>query len=233
VPQVFFAVDLHGADRSLKTYMYPTSKATATGRTTVDIAFESIKRLEPHGESFGPALEVIREYFGVSLEPLQVDCLALDCVDPAGARVKIYAQAKLNNFNAVEHVATFGGKRTDDVTLRGLEKLHKVWHLILNEPRIEKDKDFEAPLVDPTSRYKALLYSWELRQGQLLPDFKIYIHLWHYVKNNNSMLENWETIFKVNGWEWGAKGEYRALIEDALWVPISFVVSCRLFSCIY
>ncbi|RYP13114.1 hypothetical protein DL767_010873 [Monosporascus sp. MG133] len=218
VPQIFFAIDLHGGHRSMKAYMFPTSKACATGQSSVDLVFDNVKRLEPYGETFAPALDSMKEYFGKSLEPLALDCLALDCVDPESARVKIYAQAKLNAFRTVEHVATFGGKRRDETTLRGLESLRKIWHLLLNEPRMAEDDDFAAAPVDPDSRYKTLSYSWELRQGQEWPDLKIYIHLWLHAKDNHVMLDNWEKIFKANGWEWGSHDSYRAMIEDALFV---------------
>ncbi|RYP44639.1 hypothetical protein DL768_008916 [Monosporascus sp. mg162] len=139
--------------------------------------------------------------------------------------VKIYAQVKLNAFRTVEHAVTFGGKRRDDTTLRGLERLRKIWHVLLNEPRIAEDDDFAAASVDPDSRYKTLSYSWELRQGQELPDLKIYIHLWLHAKDNHVMLENWEKFFKANGWEWGAHDSYRTMIEDALFVsPFIYVL---------
>jgi DMATS type aromatic prenyltransferase len=215
VPQMFFALDLHGGERSMKAYMFPTSKSHATKSDSVDLVFDNVRRLEPYGESFGPALDAMKDYFGRSLEPLELDCLALDCVDPKDARIKIYAQAKLNPFSTVEHVATFGGKRTDETTLEGLRRLRKVWHLLLNEPRMKDDENFAAQPVDPNNRYKTLSYSWELRQGQELPDLKIYIHLWLHARDNEITLQNWENIFKTNGWEWGADGSYRAMIEDA------------------
>lgn len=215
VPQLFFAIDLHGGEKSMKAYMFPTSKSHATKSDSVDLVFDNVRRLQPYGESFGPALDAMKDYFGRSLEPLELDCLALDCVDPKEARVKIYAQARLNAFSTVEHVATFGGKRRDETTLAGLAKLRAIWHLLLNEPKIEHDDDYAAAPIDPENRYKTLSYSWELRQGQELPDLKIYIHLWLHAKDNKTMLKNWEDIFRTNGWEWNADDSYKSMIVDA------------------
>ncbi|KAI0143696.1 aromatic prenyltransferase [Xylariaceae sp. FL1272] len=215
VPQIFMAMDLHGGERSMKAYMFPTSKSTATGISTHDITFNNLRRLEPYGDQLEPALRAIEEYIPQSLEPLVIDCLALDCVDPKTARVKIYTQAKLNTFRSVEHVLTYGGKVRDETTLKGVEAIRKIWPLILNEPRMEGDDDFQAPVVDPDNRYKTLSYSWECRPGQALPDLKIYIHLWLHARDNQTMLGNWEKIFKVNGWKWGTNGEFRFLIENA------------------
>ncbi|KAI1322261.1 aromatic prenyltransferase [Xylariaceae sp. FL0255] len=215
VPQVFFAIDHHAGDRAIKAYMFPTSKATATNQSTVKIVTDNLTHLEPYGKDLAAPLKEIEEYLGKSLEPLLIDCLAIDCIDPKEARVKVYTQAKLNSFRSLEHVLTYGGKHCDETTLKGLEAIRKIWPLILNEPRMAGDDDFQAPVVDPESRYKTLSYSWEVRAGQAMPELKIYIHLWLHAKDNHTMLGSWEKIFETNGWEWGASGEYRAMIEDA------------------
>ncbi|KAK6214297.1 hypothetical protein LQW54_004523 [Pestalotiopsis sp. IQ-011] len=215
VPQIFFAVDLHGEGRSLKAYMFPASKSTATGRSSVDIVMENVRRLEPYGDSLVPALDALEAYFPTSLEPLEVDCMAIDCVEPSQARVKIYAQAKLNTIKSVEHVVTYGGAYKNDITDKTMAAVRKIWPLILNDPHVADSDEHQAAPVDPESRYKTLSYSWEVRPGQAMPDLKIYIHLWLHARDNKTMLGKWEEIFRVNGWQWGGKGAYKNMIADA------------------
>ncbi|RYP88552.1 hypothetical protein DL769_000248 [Monosporascus sp. CRB-8-3] len=232
VPQIFFAIDLHGGSRSMKVYMFPTSKSWATGQSSVDLVFDNPKRLEPYGETFAPALDSMKEYFGKSLEPLALDCPGPDCVDPKSARVKIYAQAKLNAFRTVEHVATFGRKRRDETTLRELERLRKIWHLLLNEPRIAEDDGLAAAPVDPDNRYKTLPYSWELMQVQELPDLKIYIHLWLHAKDKPRHAGELEGDFQGKWLEWGTHDSYKAMIEDALqWQGVHYGGDAVIHTC--
>ncbi|KAK9417258.1 hypothetical protein SUNI508_09062 [Seiridium unicorne] len=75
---------------------------------------DAIKSLDPCG------------YFSISPEPLPMEMVAKDCVDPSlGARVKLYIQTKSNSFPSMENVVTYGAKRTDEATHKMLQVLHR------------------------------------------------------------------------------------------------------------
>jgi DMATS type aromatic prenyltransferase len=135
IPKVFLAFDLKEDKQTMKAYFYPVIKYMTSKKNSDRAGFDLIRRLEPLGASFGPALDIIEEYQKKLYQdpPLTV-VIGIDCVSPEeGARVKIYIEPQSNTWEAVQEHVTLGGKRKDKTTLDGLSILHDMWNLLINE----------------------------------------------------------------------------------------------------
>ncbi|KAK7416676.1 hypothetical protein QQZ08_011911 [Neonectria magnoliae] len=217
IPKVFLAFDLQEGKRTMKAYFYPIIKYMTSKNNSDRAGFDLIRRLDPLGASFGPALDVIEDYQKLLYQdpPLTV-VIGIDCVSPeAGARVKIYIEPQSNTWEAVRQHVTLGGKLADKTTLDGLAILRDMWNLMINEP---KDKEIDDQFAKETLEKKpgtsGACFSWELQPGQAIPDVKIYVPLSQYFKSDKAIVEVIEKVFRKRGWAWGVEGEYKKIISD-------------------
>ncbi|KAK2009734.1 hypothetical protein LZ32DRAFT_630664 [Colletotrichum eremochloae] len=58
--------------------------------------------------------------------PCIVESMAIDCIDPSKARVKVYARRTSNSKCVLVDVFTLGGTQTDEATLKGVEAAEKL-----------------------------------------------------------------------------------------------------------
>ena len=59
IPKVFLAFDLHEEKRIMKAYFYPIIKYMTSKMNSDRVGFDLIRRLDPLGPSFRPALDLI------------------------------------------------------------------------------------------------------------------------------------------------------------------------------
>ncbi|KAI5461930.1 tryptophan dimethylallyltransferase-domain-containing protein [Mariannaea sp. PMI_226] len=218
IPKVFLAFDLGEEERSMKAYFYPIIKYM-TSKTNSDRAgFDLIRRLEPLGASFGPALDLIEGYQKLLYQdpPLTV-VMGIDCVRPEdGARIKIYIEPQSNTWESVQEHVTLGGKLTDKTTLDGLAILRDMWNLMIDESEgKEIDEHFSKETLQKKPGTSGVCFSWELKPGQAIPEVKIYVGLNQYFKSDNAISEALEKVFRKRGWTWGVEGAYKKIISDA------------------
>lgn len=217
IPLCFLSFDLEGNKKLMKAYFSPIMKHMATGVNSDEAAINLIRSLKPYGDGFESQIKLIQDYRGIGQEPVQISVIGIDCIDPnQGARVKVYTNPRTNTFEAVRDAVTFGGRRTDETTLQGLEIIRKVWHLLLDEPEENVNDVFSKDVIDPTSGHQGLCTSWELRPFQEMPDVKVYVPVFQYFKNDKAISEAFEKAFNKQGWSLGVEGAYRKLIRDTL-----------------
>ncbi|KAJ4253845.1 hypothetical protein NW762_010240 [Fusarium torreyae] len=218
IPKVFLAFDLKEDTRSMKAYFYPVIKWMTSKQNSDRAGFNLIRRLEPLGPSFGPALKVIEDYQKKLYQdpPLTV-VIGIDCVSPEeGARVKIYIEPQSNTWEAVQEHFTLGGKLDDKTTLEGLDILHDMWNLLINEPEKRQiDDHFSKEILDKKPDTSGACFSWELKPGQAIPEVKIYVPLNQYFKSDKAITEALEKVFRKRGWAWGVEGTYGKIVSDA------------------
>ncbi|GKT46594.1 LOW QUALITY PROTEIN: indole diterpene prenyltransferase ltmF [Colletotrichum spaethianum] len=135
IPQLFLAYDMKRSKRLLKAYLFPVLKHFATGTTTSDLVFDMIPKLQPFGDKLAVPAKKLQKYLASCKEPCLVEMMAIDCIDPSKARVKVYARTISNSKSVLADVFTLGGTQTDEATLKGVETAEKVWHLLLDEPQ--------------------------------------------------------------------------------------------------
>lgn len=217
IPRAMTAFDLDGGDRSMKAYFYPVIKNMASGVNTDKVCIEAIKKLEPLGEAFVPALEYIQSYRQIiQPEKALITVLGIDCIDPhQGARVKLYMNPRSNTFEAIEDHLTFGGKAKDKETMDGLAILREMWHLFFDEPQT-MDAAYSKPVNVPKSGHQGMVSSWEIKPGVEKPEVKVYVPLFQYFKSDRAIADSLEKAFRLRGWDWGTEGTYRNILADAL-----------------
>ncbi|KAK7754512.1 hypothetical protein SLS62_003532 [Diatrype stigma] len=214
VPQYYIALDLNGGQRQMKVYFCPLIKQMVTGLDSDEASFRVLNRLDP---GFAAPLQAISDFRAACEEPLAIQMIGIDCVAPeAGARVKLYTRTESNTMDNVRNHVTLGGRRNDETTLKGLEVLSEVWHLLLDEPQGLADPSVSKPVNDPTNIWHtSIIYSWEVQPRKALPDVKVYVPLWQYSRSNRAIAQNLEKVFEKQGWSWGIDGTYRRLLVDA------------------
>lgn len=218
IPKVFLAFDLEEDKRTMKAYFYPIIKYMTSKINSDRASFDLIRRLDPVGSSFGPALDLIEDYQKLLYQdpPLTV-VIGIDCVSPeAGPRIKIYIEPQSNTWAVVQQHITLGGKLTDKSTLDGLAILRDMWNLMINEPEDrEIDEHFAKEVPETTPKSSGACFSWELKPGEAIPDVKIYLSLPQYFKSDKAIAEAIEKVFRKRGWAWGVEGAYKKVVFDA------------------
>nr|QPI71219.1 Aromatic prenyltransferases [Ovatospora brasiliensis]WNZ75140.1 MollF [Ovatospora sp.] len=217
VPQCAVAYDLDGGERAMKVYFYPMVKHIATGKRSEELVFDVIRRLEPLGPKFGPALDVLEDYLRGADEAAPIKVLGIDAVDPevTKARLKVYMRRKSTAFNVVRDAVTLGGRVVDPETLKGLEVLKGIWHLLLDEPEGIADDNWNKPPNDPTNEHWGLALGIELTPGRATPQVKVYVPAWQYARSDAAMVKNMEKVFQTRNWLWGKDGRYGKMLEGA------------------
>lgn len=218
IPKVFLAFDLQEDKRTMKAYFYPVIKYMTSKVNSDRAGFDLIRRLDPLGTSFGPALDLIEDYQKLLYQdPPLTMVIGIDCVSPeAGARIKIYIEPQSNTWEAVQQHVTLGGKLTDKTTLDGLEILRDLWNLMINEPEDKEiDDHFVKEILETKPSSSGACFSWELKPGQAIPDVKIYVPLCQYFKSDKAIAEAMEKVFRKRGWAWGVEGAYKKIVSDA------------------
>lgn len=218
VPQCLLGFDLHPEKRSMKAYFSPLLKHVLTGESTDPIIFDLLKRLDPLGAGFVAPLSKLEAFRTV--EPQRnIDVVGIDCIRPeTGARVKLYTRLtpSVNNFEHIRHQLTLGGRLTDEMTLKGIELLRGIWHLLLDESEYFTDRDESKPENEVPNPHSGIMISWEVQPGKDSPSPKLYVPMWKFSTSNRSIAERYEQIFKKWGWSWGEDGKYTSAIESAL-----------------
>ncbi|KAI9687448.1 MAG: hypothetical protein M1822_002057 [Bathelium mastoideum] len=218
IPKVFLAFDLEEDKRTMKAYFYPVIKYMTSKSNSDRASFDLIRRLDPLGPSFGPALDLIEDYQKLLYQdPPMTVVVGVECVSPeAGARIKIYIKPPSNSWAAVQQHVTLGGKLTDETTLEGLAILRDMWNLMINEPEDrEIDEHFEKEVLETKPARNGTCFSWELKPGKATPDVKIYVSMRQFFKNDKAIVEATEKVFRKRGWAWGVEGAYKKVISDA------------------
>lgn len=165
VPQIFVAFDMKGDQRLLKVYLFPVLKHLATGISCDQLTWDAIRNLKPGGERFGKAIDKLSRFLSSYKEPMPVEMIALDCVDPAKARIKVYARTRTNSKATIQDVCTLGGEQADEASMRGVEHLCAIWHLLLDEPKGLSQSQSKAPRY-PDNHHVGICVVFEMRPDQ-------------------------------------------------------------------
>lgn len=134
VPQSFLGFDMKGSKRQLKAYFFPIHKHFATGISTEQLTFDLVRKLQPLGEKFEPAVQKLEKYLAKCTILRPVEMIAIDCIDPSVTtpRVKVYARSNSVSKSVVRNCVTLGGVQTGEKSIKAMENLEKIWHILLN-----------------------------------------------------------------------------------------------------
>ncbi|RYO83908.1 hypothetical protein DL766_001735 [Monosporascus sp. MC13-8B] len=134
---------------------------------------------------------------------------------PPKARVKLYGRTHSTAFSSVRDIVTLGGRAVTEETEESLRRLRSIWHLLLNDPRIRDDDNYDRPPLDAKFYRKGLLVSFEVSTVNPNPEVKVYVPFFQYHGNDAECARNLEQACTLLNWDWG-HGKYLKMLETLL-----------------
>lgn len=184
--QTFIAFDLDKGSMAVKYYFLPALRSTACCKTNLELIEESILGMPETDNSLAASLEAMKAYMRSQApeNQLQAEIFAVDCVNPADSRLKIYVRSRNTTFNSVLDVMTLGGRTSKfaDDTVNSLEELWCACFAVENTAEARS-----KPLKSKHHRTGGLLYYFELRPGAKLPTSKVYLPVRHYAESDDQI----------------------------------------------
>ncbi|KAG5983567.1 hypothetical protein E4U55_007809 [Claviceps digitariae] len=184
--QTFIGFDLEKDGMTVKYYFLPTVKSIACGKTNLDLVEESILSLPEADEAVRNSLRMITTYIRSHSqgEQPQVEIFAVDCVEPADSRMKIYVRSQNTTFDGMLDMMTLGRKIPDlaDQSVSSLMELWCACFAVHNHPEA-----MSRPLRSKEHRTGGLLYYFELKTGEALPTSKVYLPVRHYGETDDQI----------------------------------------------
>ncbi|KAG5999091.1 hypothetical protein E4U54_002070 [Claviceps lovelessii] len=184
--QTFIAFDLEKDSMTVKYYFLPTIRSLACGKTNLDLVEESVLSLPEADETVRNSLQTITTY--IRSHPPdgqpQVEIFAVDCVDSADSRMKIYVRSDKTTFDSMLDMMTLG-RKTSDLTDETVSSLRELWcacFAVQNSPEA-----MSRPLQSKAHRTGGLLYYFELRIGEAVPTSKVYLPVRHYGETDDQI----------------------------------------------
>ncbi|KAG6324390.1 hypothetical protein E4U22_002134 [Claviceps purpurea] len=196
--QEFIAFDLDKDSMTVKYYFLPTLKSLACGKTNLELMEESILSLPEADEAVRSSLKVLTTYIRAypQDEQPQAEIFAVDCVNPANSRLKIYVRSRKTTFDSMLEMMTLGGQ-TPDLTQDAIDSLRELWcacFALPNNPSVTS-----KPLRSKEHRTGGLLYYFELRPGAALPTSKVYLPVRHYGKTDDQIARGLSSYLSKRG----------------------------------
>ncbi|EFQ32734.1 aromatic prenyltransferase [Colletotrichum graminicola] len=124
------ALDIEKSGPVMKIYIYPGLKAEELGITNLELVEQSIRNLPAEqfqSLSAEPLFEFLRE--GTKKYDFETGILAIDCLAPKDARIKVYVRAKHTTFNYMMDCITLGGRL--DMSGEAIDDLKDFWRTFL------------------------------------------------------------------------------------------------------
>lgn len=214
IPLVFFAFDLKEDKCYLKAYVFPILKHLATGLSTKQLVFNQIRSLQPHGDAFTVPAAKLERFMDTYPGICTAEMIAVDCIDPAKARFKVYGRVKSNSKSVIRDVMTLGGAQTDEVSLKGVEQALKIWHLLLDEKDGLADDQPKAPR-DPQHQHIGICFVFEMRPGDERIDIKAHTPWCQTNRSDLHAVGNFTEALSVLGWDDHASRFARGAVRAA------------------
>lgn len=193
---VFLAFEMRSEGVLVKAYFFPL-KCLKTNISRLDIFSDGIKSMESQQTKF-PAYDQLVEFIANNPEGSRLTMLAaaIDCVHPSKSRLKIYVRSPSTSFRSVRTVMTLGGKLNNRRSESALEELLELWRLTL---RFEDQFSLDDELPSTTHETSGILYNFDVKPGNEIPEPKVYIPVKHYGLNDMAVAEGVATFLKKRG----------------------------------
>ena len=142
-------------------------------------------------------------------QEIEVEILAVDCVLPTKARLKICVRSPHTSFRSVENIITLGDQNHRLQMAKSLEELHKLWDLVTRDGRTRSASE---DLKCVWHRTAGILYNFEIQHGkrELVP--KVYIPVRHYGKNDLAVMQGLQSWLQMRKSDWSGENYANALL---------------------
>ncbi|KAG7001491.1 4-O-dimethylallyl-L-tyrosine synthase [Physcia stellaris] len=191
---VFLAFDLnHNGTIAMKAYLIPL-KAEQTGTSRLGVVSDTIAALPSPFPSFSILEEFLLTHtLGLSTSIVGV---GVDCVHPSKARLRLYVRFSITCFDKVIDMLTLGGTLPTLKSAKALGKFRKLWYQLLSLP-----SDFPTSSDLPSTNHETggILYSFDVKPGNVLPEAKIYVPVKHYAENDSKAFYGLKSFLEEEG----------------------------------
>ncbi|RAK75585.1 putative dimethylallyl tryptophan synthase [Aspergillus fijiensis CBS 313.89] len=182
----FLAFNLEKHGHRCKSYHVPHSTSDQLGGSRLDVLHQACRALQQqHGL---PAYDCIEQFLRQqeqSSTPPIIIGVAVDCVHPSVANLKVYFRSCATSFDSVQGTLSMAGASPSWDT-RALEELRELWHLTLGLP-FDFPNHQQLPSKDHET--SGVLYNFGFKQGQRYPDTKVYIPVRHYARSDRAIVQ--------------------------------------------
>jgi DMATS type aromatic prenyltransferase len=179
-----------------KAYIAPV-KAYQLCQDPLDLATEAFQRLGdlhlllPSYDSF---LKFMKSDHGIS--QLTFLAVAVDCVVPCDSRFKLYVRGSQTAFSSVCFNLTMGQDDHPQWTDTLLSQLKELWYLVLG---IDQNISSDEELSTLNHLTAGVLYNYDVQNGNILPDTKVYIPVRHYAVSDLEIATGLGTFLRRQG----------------------------------
>ncbi|KAI1452820.1 aromatic prenyltransferase [Annulohypoxylon moriforme] len=235
IPAATIGFELGRSQQTMKAYL-PIIKKTIMGQSPVVLTNNALRDLEPLGYDLSHNATLLIEYLTSRQDKVMPIMFGIDCLDPKvhqGSRVKVYLKAESNTFAMARDVMTLGGRLSDETTVKKVDLLRSIWHLLYNEPNGIPDDEIDTwskPMRTASSAFRGFLFSVDLAAGRKKPDIKTYVPVFQYAENNETVLRNTNAALKMLNHEWGQSGRYYEVNNAVFGQQNAHVMSYAAFS---
>ncbi|KAI0387537.1 tryptophan dimethylallyltransferase-domain-containing protein [Hypomontagnella monticulosa] len=188
--KVFWAFDLGEKEVTSKAYFFPGYRARATNQSNLEAISEAIASAPSCTPEKLGALNIFSDFVNeterLGRPPLELDMLAIDMIDCANSRLKIYFRNRQTDFRSVCETMSLGGRIAGHDMDVGLAELRRLWNLLFDRESESEDK----PLGQANHRTGGILYNVEFRLGGKAPKAKIYIPVRHYARTDEHVMKS-------------------------------------------
>ncbi|KAJ6186274.1 dimethylallyl tryptophan synthase [Penicillium mononematosum] len=201
------AFDLKNGAVLPKAYFFLKAKSIVTGIPIAVLAFGAIEHLD---KGFEPGISVLKRFLSPCLtenpsesNASEILLIAVDCVVPSNARLKLYVANTQLCLDSIRHFWTLGGYLRDPVTVKGLAIAEKLWSFLRLDEASRSHTDVDhLPLV--------LNYGLEIGGETVRPQ----LYLPSHGQNDDSGSDGLADFFRYLKWENLATRYKQELIQN-------------------
>lgn len=194
---LFIAYELGGNKTRVKAYFMPMLRSLETNQTRTQVIARAIHSLgQSQWSATYPALETMINFLQTDQTGSQteVEMVAVDCLDPKDARVKVYIRHPQTSWESVCTIMTLNGRI--EVSKGDLEELWQFWRSVLS---LDNDFSSSTELPDSDHPTAGMFYCFYAKEGDELPTPKLYVPAKHYGQNDQAIANGLAQYFGDRG----------------------------------
>lgn len=224
--QCFIAFDLQDDHHVVKQYYIPNRRSHELGCDNWRLVKETLDKI--------PASRMPRVDAGISVfsdfidsvsadKVLTVEIVAIDCIDPAQSRLKIYCRSRTTSFESVVDMLTLGGRKPLQAEER--EALWELWMAVFGLTA-ETYSSPKQELPQRGHRTSGMLYYYEIKADGATPKSKVYLPVRHYAQNDDQIARGLSTYLQARDKGFSSGTYYDAV--QKLWYVWTFL--CNMYN---
>ena len=203
---VFLAFDLnHAGGIAMKAYLIPL-KAEQTGVSRLTVVSATINALPNPFPSYSILNKFLATHpLGLSTSIVGV---GVDCIYPSKARLRLYIRSPVTCFEKAVDMLTLEGVLPTLNSAKSFSKFRKLWYQLLS---LSPDFPTSQELPNTSHQTGGILYSFDVKPGNAMPEAKIYVPVKHYAENDSKAFHGLKMFLEEDGKSQWVEGFERAL----------------------